>query len=346
MESRVNHILFWTVYALFMYLLFSSLTDSFRAFMRTVGIVGMQMLVFYVNFMIALPRYYNKNKFVRYWVLNFFLVFISVYTIDFLIRLSFYIQDVEKEQSYAIGTVFNVMNFDITNIEIIFNHMMHILLAIFMAFLFFNFIQQKRRKEKEILLTKAEKNFLVSQINPHFLFNTLNNIYSLTFENNKKGADAIIQLSKMLDYSLYGSHKETIALKDEIKYIQHFINLFKLKDDRMKNVVFDHKDTQPETYIAPMLLVPFVENAFKHGNIENTAQGKIIISLKTGNGIVLFKCFNTFMPKKSVDASNGIGVKNVIRRLELLYPGKHKVNIQEEEDHFSVYLSISVDEKT
>lgn len=322
-------------------MMYNILTNYLQAIMRTIGIIGLQILVFYVNINYLLPKYYSKKKFLHYGLFNASLLFISVYTIDFLIHLSFYIKHLGRRHSYTIGSVFEFDDFNIRSIEIIFNHMMPILFAIFVSFMYYNFKEQKKREEKEVLLAKAEKSFLVSQINPHFLFNILNNIYSLTLDNNLKGAQAIMELSKMLDYSLYGASKNTVSLKEEIQYINHFISLFMLKDDEIKNVTFNFDDVNPETQIAPMLLIPFVENAFKHGSIEDVINGSITITLKTRNGTVLFDCKNSFLPEKSVDQSSGIGIANVIRRLELLYPNRHEISILKKGNYYNVHLIIS-----
>ncbi|WP_159025712.1 sensor histidine kinase [Aquimarina sp. Aq78] len=221
--------------------------------------------------------------------------------------------------------------------------MMPIILAIFISFLFYSFSEQKKREEKEILLTKAEKNFLVSQINPHFLFNILNNIYTLSLTNDNKSSKAIMQLSKMLDYSLYGSKKKTVSLKEEIHYILNLIELFKLKDDAIEAINFDYSKVNQSYMIAPMLLIPFVENTFKHGNIEDTKNGFIDILLTTEANNITFKVKNSYKPKKSVDASSGIGILNVKRRLELIYPNKHELEINKQKEFYNVNLIIRLE---
>ncbi len=219
--------------------------------------------------------------------------------------------------------------------------MMPVLLAIFISFLFYNFSELKKREEKETLLAKAEKDFLISQINPHFLFNTLNNIYSLSVFNNAQSSSAIMQLSKMLDYSLYGSKKELVSLHEEIQHINNFIGLFKLKDDGIETITFDFVKANKTLKIAPMLLIPFVENAFKHGNVEDVKNGYIEIDLYTKQEQVIFKIKNSYRPKKSVDESSGIGIINVKRRLELLYPNKHQLHIEQKENDYIINLSIT-----
>ncbi len=301
------------------------------------------MLAFYFNYHKLIPKYYASKKYVIYGLTNFVLTLFSVLVIDFFIRLSYYIAHLNRDHSYPLNTIFNFRHFDIESLEVIFNHMMPIILAIFISFLFYYFSEKKKREKKETLLVKAEKDFLISQINPHFLFNTLNNIYTLSLASDNKSPKAIMQLSKMLDYSLYGSKKEKVSLKEEIQYINNFIGLFKLKDDNIKSVSFNFSKANNTLKIAPMLLIPFIENAFKHGNIEDTKSGYITIMLKTKlDNKVLFTVKNSYRTKKSVDNSSGIGINNVKRRLELLYFNKHTLSIEESQNEYLIYLTLEI----
>jgi LytS/YehU family sensor histidine kinase len=145
----------------------------------------------------------------------------------------------------------------------------------------------------------------------------------------------------MLDYSLYGNNEEFVSLKDEIAYIENLIALFKLKDDEITNIVFDYKNTNTQSKIAPMLLLPFVENAFKHGNIEDIENGNIGIELSsTNHKNIDFKCYNTFSTNKKIDKIGGIGIVNVKRRLELLYPNNYMLTIENNEHQYKVHLKI------
>lgn len=341
MKQKRKHLVFWIVYSLFIFFIFSVLTNLWESAFRMLGIISMQMLVFYLNYNVLISKYYANKKYVQYSLANICLLLFSVFVIDFLIRFSYFLVHFNRDHSFSLDTIFNFNYFNIDSLEIVFNHMMPILLAIFISFLFYNFIQQKKREEKEALLIKAEKNFLVSQINPHFLFNTLNNIYSLTLLNDAKGSEAVLQLSRMLDYSLYSGTKEIVNLEKDIQYITNFIDLFKLKDDEIDTVSFNYSNANQKLKIAPMLLIPFVENAFKHGNIEDVTKGVIAISIETKGNMILFECKNSFVEKKSVDKSSGIGIANVKRRLELLYPNDHHLEIKSDENNFIVTLSIT-----
>ena len=204
------------------------------------------------------------------------------------------------------------------------------------------------RKEKEATEFRSEKleaelKFLKSQINPHFLFNALNNIYSLTVIKSDRAPENLLKLSGMLRYMLYDCKADRVPLQKEIEYLRHFIGLHLLKDSRGLNVEADFDESRPQLSVAPMLFIPFVENAFKHSKVEDLAQGWIKISLHTADDHVLFRVQNS-VPETAYtkDMASGIGLSNVQRQLELLYPGRHTLRIEPGRDVFSVTLQIDL----
>ncbi len=333
MKMYQKHIIIWVLYSLSLYFFFEYLTDTTTAVIHVASFVGNQLIAFYINLHVLLPKLYQKHRYALYVVCNVFLVFggslINTYS------ESFTPEAIQKGKHV-------IKLFDL---EPLFAHAMPSVLSIFAAFMLYAYYKRKQQEEKELEIVKAEKSFLVQQINPHFLFNTLNNIYSLTIDNDPRGSEAILQLSKMLDYSLYGNKYEFVPLKEEITYILNFINLFKIKDDEINNISFTYKDVDPEVKIAPMLLLPFVENAFKHGNIEDVNNGfiEIIISTEEKNS-VYFSCINTYSTTKKSDNVGGIGITNVTRRLELLYPNKHDLLIIPSENQYKVILKVDAHE--
>lgn len=206
------------------------------------------------------------------------------------------------------------------------------------------------RKDKEALALESEKfsselKFLKSQINPHFLFNALNNIYTLSIIKSEKTPDVVMRLSEMLKYIIYETEsRDHVPLQKEIAYIENFIAVFKLKDSRIsKNVTFNY-DVPEELSIAPMLLIPFIENAFKHSKIEDTEKGWIDIDLSYANSELVFSVKNSIPPARfEKDKIGGIGVTNVKRRLELIYPEKHELIVGEEENIHSVLMKILIE---
>ena len=202
------------------------------------------------------------------------------------------------------------------------------------------------RKEKEMIQLQKEKfetelKFLKSQVNPHFLFNALNNIYTLSVLKSDAAPENLLKLSAMLRYVLYDCKEPTVPLAKEIEYLRHFIALNMLKDSRGLNVKANLDESRPQLRIAPMLFIPFVENAFKHSKVEDLANGWIDIQLKTEDAAVILEVKNS-LPKTGVtkNETGGIGLENVQRQLELLYPDRHELRIERGESTFGVYLKI------
>ncbi len=176
-------------------------------------------------------------------------------------------------------------------------------------------------KEQESALLKSEHlnwlKFLKSQINPHFLFNTLNNIYTLSMLKSDQTPDMILKLSNMLRYILYEcSDKDKVPIAKEVAYIRNYIDLQLLKDSEIKNIHFE-EGIKDNVAIAPMLLIPFIENSFKHSRIEDTEKGWINIKLSCNRKEIFFSCENSLPAVEyKKDKTGGIGIENARRRLE------------------------------
>ncbi|MDP9048990.1 MAG: sensor histidine kinase, partial [Bacteroidota bacterium] len=203
------------------------------------------------------------------------------------------------------------------------------------------------RKQLEANQLSTELKFLKSQINPHFLFNTLNNLFSMAQGNgNEELADGISKLSEMMRYMIYESNAESVPLRKEIEYLKTSIVLNKLRyaDDEVI-VKFSYPENLQDLHIAPMIFIPFVENAFKHGVLINeSSQIDISISMADRKSI-WFTCENknyNFI-RKMDDNAGGIGLENVKRRLELVYPGKYDLAINNVDDKYSVSLKINTE---
>jgi len=204
---------------------------------------------------------------------------------------------------------------------------------------------EKMRSELAAVQLDTEVKFLKSQVNPHFLFNTLNNLFSMA---QKKGnddlADGISKLSGMMRYMIYESNEEKVPLKKEIEYLEDCIQLNKLRyADKEATVKFDYPSETDGVFIAPMLFIPFVENAFKHG-VTIGQSSNIDILLSVNNNELSFTCTNadhSHVQKMNGDSS-GVGLDNVKRRLELLYPGKHQLKIVKANNQYQVELKIDL----
>ena len=204
------------------------------------------------------------------------------------------------------------------------------------------FIQRANASEKEkqsILLEKqqAELAFLRSQINPHFLFNSLNNIYALVYHKNERSLAAIQKLSDLLRYILY-ARDEQVPVQKELEYIRNYIDLELMRYDK-PGMVDVRTEINSNHTIAPLLLLPFVENAFKHGNLK--ALQPLFIHCSTTDRTLHFSVKNIKATRQK-DAAGGVGLNNIRRRLELLYPNRHSLKIDNGEQDFTINLQIAL----
>lgn len=187
---------------------------------------------------------------------------------------------------------------------------------------------------------KSEIDLLKSQMNPHFLMNTLNNLYSLVYQGSKSASDAVLKLSDIMRYMLYDTKSELVSLENEVKYLKSYIELQLLRLKNPDMVEFEISGDLSGREIAPVLLIPFVENAFKHGNKYLPGMG-ISIELAAGEDKIVFEVEN-FKAQKDIqkDSGTGVGLANIRKRLELQYAGRHILEIEDTLDSFRVYLEI------
>ncbi|WP_439556926.1 sensor histidine kinase [Dyadobacter sp.] len=207
----------------------------------------------------------------------------------------------------------------------------------------FNELQEARSQAAH---SKSELHLLQSQLSPHFLFNTLNNLYGLSITQHEKIPPLLLKLADLLRYSVYDASEMFVPLKDELAYIENYIDFEKIRiGERLELVTDIEKIGDTQMQIAPMLLIVFVENAFKHS--KNTTDEKIYIdiSIKTWNGLILFSVKNSRGPAKEevkiFEKNSGFGLPNVKKRLELLYPNAHELTIKEEPDSYQVILRLN-----
>ena len=202
-----------------------------------------------------------------------------------------------------------------------------------------------QQREQELVREKlqSELSFLKAQMNPHFLFNTLNNIYSLARKGSDKTADVVMGLSKILRYILYDCQESTVSLAQEINMIKDYINLEKIRYNQRLQTNFEVDVADETTEIAPLLLIPFVENAFKHGVSETRFTAEVNVRIEQTADQISFTVKNSIEPGSST-GKEGIGLKNVRRQLELTYKDQHHLTIIRQPESFAVHLNINLHE--
>jgi LytS/YehU family sensor histidine kinase len=198
------------------------------------------------------------------------------------------------------------------------------------------------------MVKESELQYLKSQINPHFLFNNLNNLYSYAIDNSPKTPSIILELSSVLRYMLYDCKENFVPLAKEIEHLKNFTQLSELQIENRGQVEFNVENIRSGHRIAPLILNVFVENAFKHSTASQSEDISIKIHINvTEAGMLEFECVNSYRPLKNTDnLSHGIGLQNVKKRLQLIYPNAHTLSIQETDSLYSVQLNIELKKGT
>jgi len=283
------------------------------------------VILFYLNTWVLIPKFFYKKKYILYIaiLISFFALTMQIHGIFFNLimegkKFNFFRSSSHNILAFlftiAISTTYKVMT-DQANAERISNE-----------------------KKRENL--KTELSFLRSQISPHFLFNVLNNIVAMVRLKSEELEPTVLKLSSLLQYMLYENDDEKVLLKNEIEYLQSYIDLQKQRFGQGLKLTTDFQVDDEYQTIEPMLLIPFVENSFKHGTGIIT-KPEIHILLNLTKGFLDFSVRNRFdRTDKSKDKSSGIGLANVKRRLELLYSGKHSLSINESNGWFETRLNI------
>lgn len=213
---------------------------------------------------------------------------------------------------------------------------------IILGFISFN------RKQQRLLKLEEEKKsmelkFLKNQLNPHFLFNTLNNLYTLTLKKDDKAPEVIAKLSEILDFVLYRCTEDYVSIEKEIALIENYIALEKLRyNENRLNISFT-KDISENNTISPLIILTFIENAFKHGVVNETEKAKIQLNLESKKNQIVFCIENTKPQNESafLTDKSQIGLENVRKQLDLLYPKKHQLEIEETQTNFKVKLYLN-----
>ena len=185
---------------------------------------------------------------------------------------------------------------------------------------------------------KAELELLKNQVNPHFLFNTLNNLYGLTVEKAEEAPEVVLKLSDMLRYTIYKGKEDRVALKDEVSYLENYISLHKIRYQKQVDIRFD-KEMATDLKIAPLLFIILLENAFKHGVESLTNEAYVHIDLKSTKDSLIFQIKNNYEQTKKA-ATSGIGLDNLKKRLQLIYPNQHQLSIEKGKADFLIRLEL------
>ena len=335
------HLSFWCVYLSFFVYQISSFQrgpeiDWLRV-MTTVSIqLSFALLLGYLNYFFFLPRFLRDKNGWRYFVQ--FLITFSI-LITFRLGMERYVIDGFSGEARYLYTTRFVVQVITTNLFIVI-----FLGMIRFAVEWFEF--EARQKNVENARLSAELNFLKAQINPHFLFNTLNNLYYLAYKQSSNTTEVIAKLSQMMRYMIYDSNSPLVPLSKEIEYMENYISLERLRLNDQIPIKFTVEGSSPQDFlIAPLIFITFLENAFKHGVSNNHPKAWVRISILLRDKECIYRVENSKIPftKPEAEQKSGIGLQNVMRRLELSYPGRHILAVEDSKDRYSVQLTIILD---
>lgn len=334
------HISFWLVYLSFFLYQVSNFRRGRNDFEwgSAIGIGTVQLIftmaVAYLNYYIFLPRFLNHRKVWRY-LLEFIIPFAIAITLRIL--LTRYLID-----GYTYQRKFFYSTFHIVETALI-----TLFISLFIAMVRFAsdwFELAERKKEMETQKLTAELNFLKAQINPHFLFNTLNNLYYLAYSKSENTTEVIAKLSQMMRYMIYDANHLQVPLKKEIEYMQNYISLERLRLNNQTPISFDVEGPVDQLLIAPFILITFLENAFKHGVSNNDTASWVKVRMHADAQSCVYVVENSKITsvKKESEEKSGIGLQNVRRRLELTYPDRHELLVSEDEKSYRVTLKLQL----
>ncbi|MCX6269595.1 MAG: histidine kinase [Bacteroidetes bacterium] len=324
------HILVWVAFLLVPLIFIESATGRERFMLMGWFQQLLMAAYFYYNFLYLIPRFLLKKK-IGWYFLMLLLGLVAISGINVLFAIS----------TSSLIEHHHPFNFWRTVFFPFYPAVMAFALSSSVRITMEWFKNERQKKEMEAEKLASELAFLKSQVNPHFLFNILNNICSLARKKSDETENAIIKLSQIMRYMLQDSKDEKVSLEKEVEYLQSYIELQRLRLPEMVKIDFSTGGRTELFSIEPLLLIPFVENAFKHG-VSYLEPSEIDIRLICGGQALSFMVENRIAKHQgdTAEQGSGIGLKNVVRRLELLYPGKHHLQIRDDGNLYKVELEI------
>lgn len=325
------HIAIW----IFMILVYAFIFSQFMGFqaslLRALSNVLPMAAIFYANLWLV-NRYLEQKKFYS---------FIATTLIVFLIATSFRAEmnsvfpDFRRElilmtakRSWYVGAL-------LTNLSVL-------VIGIFYQMLYNRYQREKRNLSIINEQREAQLQALRAQINPHFLFNTLNNIYSLAVVRSEKTADMVLKLSKLLRYVIYDSREAQVGLKKETEQLEEYIRLFQMRMEEPANIQFQYTGIEEGQQIEPMVLMSFLENGFKHGDFDTNPAAFLKADLKVENEVLDFQMLNSKSDlNQQKDKQGGVGLDNIKKRLDLKYKEHYQLEIHDQQDQFFVHFKLA-----
>ncbi len=321
-------------------LILDGASDGFMlVWLQNLAIISLYYLFYRINHYILLERIY-KAKGLIYYVFSF--LALEIVFFGPIVLLYYYLPAFRTLLEYNLGAKW--IGSDAPTAFWSIYHgtpIMLMILTVPLAILIQWFKQSSKIDNLKKKKSETELNLLKQQINPHFFFNTLNNIYSLSLVNDKKTSEGILKLSELMRYVIYKGQEDWAPLSHELTYIEDYLDLQKLRIHASLDIRFTKSIDDSHTLVTPLMFIILVENAFKHG-IENTeSESYLHMSLSQQGNKIVFECENSVEDIQD-DTTGGVGLRNLKRRLELLYPGRHNLRFELGEGSYKSILSLVV----
>lgn len=333
------HLLFWAVFITFFSIVYGSFNEEYALqFQIQLTDAVVQIPAVYLTLYWLMPQFLFKEQYGKFFIylIVLILAFSTLAWFDslYIQKPLFWPEEVWDVDTIEIGKILKYT----TKIYPV------VVLAVVIKWFKYGYIQQKNTVQLAEEKLQAELKFLKAQVHPHFLFNTLNNLYALTLKQSKDAPDMVLKLSELLNYMLYECNADVVELRKELKLVKDYIDLEKIRYGDRLNVSYDVKGEDEGIRIAPLIILPFVENAFKHGVSDVLEESWVSIDLELKPASITLKVENSKSnledTEDQFEYKEGIGLTNVKRRLELLYPNQYEFEIHESESSYLVVLKL------
>jgi len=344
-NRMLQHAAFWAIYVVFFGLLYGSyIDDYYNAFMVELVELPFKMALVYFNMYYLMPKFLLSKRYLEFFVYILMIAggiaaLMQYVLLPFLIHPFFCPTTCSQDNLTLYRFIKNIVNI---------NYLVAISATVVLLRNWYQHQQSARTLSQDKL--EAELKFLKGQIHPHFLFNTLNSLYSLTLKKSDNAPEMVLKLSGLMDYMLYDANAEKVPLEKELNYIRNYIDLERMRYGDRVDISFTESGSILGANIAPMMLLPFVENAFKHGVSTETENAWVRIDVKVQNGKLSLRVENCKQGEKAErtakEMASGIGLKNVQRRLELLYKDAYSLEVENEPDVYAVHLELDLSDRT
>ena len=337
----VWHLVFWMVFISFFALVYGSFEEQYgRQYLIQLTDAVLQIPAVYFTLYFLMPRFLFKERYIEFiiYLVILILTFSALHWFNYVIVQEpiFWPEDDYKPHLVNFGKMLK----NTTKVYPV------LVLAIVLKWFKYWYREQKSNQQLVEEKLKAELNFLKAQVHPHFLFNTLNNLYALTLKKSKDAPEVVLKLSDLLNYMLYECTADQVLIEKEIKLLKDYISLEKIRYGNRLNISFNILGNAGGMRVAPLMLLPFVENSFKHGVSEEMDEAWVSIDLELKEDKLTLKVENSKSKHEERDDQfnykQGIGLKNVQRRLELLYPERHNLEMHDSVDSFLIILTLDL----